>query len=226
MNQKDQDRLLVLAILVVTLAGLYYSGIALLALLANNGTTFKDFDGAAWTQAVGSVAAIGALVWQRSKETEAERSRALKMAAELQNGARRLVQGAANICAELAAEGWPGAGRLSEAGCGVYQARLLALAGALRRIDTHSLPSWRHTESVVAAISAMDALNFELGRLGAVATPVQTVGRLAVIDVSWYGPFKAMAEEFRKQLHGRAAAMSAGLDPAMDPAEDNTPPLQ
>lgn len=180
---------------------------------------------AAWIQAVGSVAAIAALVWQRNQEAEADRAKASQAAAELQNGARRLVQASANICAEFATVEWPKQGRLSEGDCGFYQAKLQALAGALHRIDTHTLPNWRHTESVVAAIAAMQALNFELGRNGTGPGTMHMVGRLAVVDPNWYGAFKGMAEEFRKQLHGRAAEMSAGLDPTMDPPEALPPTL-
>jgi hypothetical protein len=60
MKPNDQDRLLIVAISVLCLAALAYGGVAMLSGMAARGVTFKDFDGAAWTQAVGSVLAIAA----------------------------------------------------------------------------------------------------------------------------------------------------------------------
>ncbi|KQV48744.1 hypothetical protein ASC95_22895 [Pelomonas sp. Root1217] len=70
MKPKDQDRLLIVAICLISLAGLAYGGIAMLAFLASKGTTFKEFDGPAWTQAVGSVGAILVAVWVFQRQAQ------------------------------------------------------------------------------------------------------------------------------------------------------------
>ena len=70
MKPKDQDRLLIVAIWLIAIAGLAYGGIAMLAFLASKGTTFKEFDGPAWTQAVGSVGAILVAVWVFQRQAQ------------------------------------------------------------------------------------------------------------------------------------------------------------
>jgi hypothetical protein len=220
MKHRDQDRLLICAIAVLCLAALIYGGVAIVAWLVGRGVTIKEVDAAAWTQAVGSVAAIAALVWQRSHEVATGRESARQAAAEQQNGARRLVQVAANLCAEFADERWPLSGKLSAADRGFYSARIQAAVGALRRVDAHALPSWRHTESVLVAISAMDALNFELRRSSEITEP--TRGRVArradAAAPAWVSSFKAMAKQFQQQLVVRAWVMEQGLDQSLDPA--------
>jgi len=220
MKPKAQDRLLILAITALCLAALVYGGIAMIAWLAGRGVSFRDFDGAAWTQAIGSVAAILALVWQRSHEVWMARAEGERAAAEQQNGARRLVQMAVNICAEFADDRWPQKGTLSDSDCGFYSARVQTVAGALRRIDAHALPSWRHTESIMVAISAMDAITQELGRQTDVRVPAKgrVAKRAAVVAPAWMNGFKAMAKQFHQQLAVRAWVMEQGLDQTIDPA--------
>ena len=72
MKPRDQDRLLIVAICVMCLAALAYCSLTLFAFLASKGVTFREFDAAAWTQAVGSIAAIAAgavgLWWQSNQQ--------------------------------------------------------------------------------------------------------------------------------------------------------------
>ncbi|MDG0852304.1 hypothetical protein [Roseateles puraquae] len=221
MNPKDQDRLLILAILVASIAALAYGGIAMVAWLVSRGVQIKEFDPAAWIQAVGSIAAIGALVWQRWHEVEMERKRAKAAAIDLQNGARRLVQAAAFICAEFSESSWPPSGKIDDAGCGLFEARLQALASTLKRVDAHALPRWQHTECVIVAISALEALHRELGRQvmewGPGPAGLMQV-RAALTEPNWLQSFRAMSREFRTQLFERTVTISQGLDPLMDPA--------
>lgn len=217
MKPRDQDRLMWVAIFILCLAGLAYGFLWLVTILASRATV-KDFDGAAWTQAVGSVAAIGALVWQRRHEVATERARESEKAVESQNGARRLVQAAALICTEFTADQWPPSNRLTDTDCGVYQARLQAISGALRRIDAHALPKWQHTECVMVAVAALDALHSEFGRQVLESTKVGLLSvRAALSEESWRVSFKGMAGEFRNQLVSRVFVMSEGLDHTVDP---------
>lgn len=76
MQPRDQDRMLIVAISALCLAALAYGGLALLTILSNSGVGIKEFDPAAWTQAVGSVGALLG-VWytiekQRQLAIEAE----------------------------------------------------------------------------------------------------------------------------------------------------------
>ncbi|WP_457446520.1 hypothetical protein [Roseateles sp. P5_E4] len=63
-------RLLICGIGVLVVASIAYCSLVLLAFLAAKGTTFKDFDGAAWTQAVGSVGAILVAVWVFQRQAQ------------------------------------------------------------------------------------------------------------------------------------------------------------
>jgi hypothetical protein len=215
MKDRDQDRLLTCSIAILCLAALVYGGTAMLAWLVGRGVNIKEVDAAAWTQAVGSVAAIAALFWQRSHEVAVARENARRDAAERQNGARRLVQAAANIC-DFAAEQWPVSPPLSVVDCGLLQARLQAIGGALKQVNAHALPSWKHTECVLAAVTAMDALRLELSRGLKFEPPLVDRGSAAVVTPSWVDPFKAMAKEFGAQLQLRAVLMSTGLEPSVD----------
>ena len=69
MNPKDQDRLLIVTITLLALAALTYGAIVMVAWLSGRGVNFKEVDGAAWTQAVGSVGAIFVAIWVFHRQT-------------------------------------------------------------------------------------------------------------------------------------------------------------
>src|SRR5262245_47427799 len=69
MTTQTQTWLLRITICALVTIALSYCSLVLLAFLASKGTTFKDFDGAAWTQAIGSVGAILVAVWVLHRQT-------------------------------------------------------------------------------------------------------------------------------------------------------------
>lgn len=72
MSPRAQTVLLQVLICSLATAALTYCSLLFLTVLANNGMTFKDFDGAAWTQALGSIAAIVAAIFIASRQSMAE----------------------------------------------------------------------------------------------------------------------------------------------------------
>lgn len=94
MKPNDQDQLLIAAITALCLAALAYGGLVLLTILAHGGVAIKEFDPAAWTQAVGSVGALLG-VWYTIKKQR-------QLAIEAEQRARRAAEQAAELDASTA----------------------------------------------------------------------------------------------------------------------------
>jgi hypothetical protein len=176
---------------------------------------------AAWLQAVGSVAAIGALVWQRRHEVRTQRERDRISALELQNGARRLVQAAVHFCEEISGPEWPASPPITDVDAAILMARVRSLAGALKQMNSHALPSWWHTEAVLVAVSAMDSLGSmleaEVARVAALPAPYRSTP--SAVAGPWVALYKSVAGAFLSQLTLRVKVLAHGLDVSMDPPD-------
>lgn len=80
-GRHELDRLLIVTVGAVCFAAICFAMVMTLAFLHAAGITIKDFDGAAWTQAVGSVAAILVAVWVSHRQNQhTERQANLRIA--------------------------------------------------------------------------------------------------------------------------------------------------
>lgn len=79
MSPRIQTLVLQITIYALCIVAFGYCSVLLLAFLAGKGITFKDFDGAAWTQAVGSVVAICVAIWLGQRQAlQAEKTASLR----------------------------------------------------------------------------------------------------------------------------------------------------